>query len=294
MHQPCESFIEFFSSWKPKQCTAYRYLSRLQLRAIFAGRPRPIFTMSQSEREETCDSHYFHNVAQIVGSILDRVKKSCCTAGYARFRSYMTPATFIRTSKSPRRNGNVDQPGTILPIYPRTIDSQHSFRMSSISARTTSIELTADVIDGLRNLSVVRNSSDKGIDDEENINSDLLDDLDDEDLEIVFGYRVDLITQESQHKRKPIYTRGLLNDVKLFVDQIREGFSIRPGQRGFQNLYGYGLNHNSYKIWRLDNNNLNSNFIQVEYLSRVEMHPEFQHRYGIHSDQIKALRVQQR
>ncbi|CAN9286300.1 unnamed protein product [Alternaria alternata] len=92
--------------------------------------------------------------------------------------------------------------------------------MSSISARTTSIELTADVIDGLRNLSVVRNSSDKGIDDEENINSDLLDDLDDEDLEIVFGYRVDLITQESQHKRKPIYTRGLLNDVKLFVDQI--------------------------------------------------------------------------
>ena len=250
--------------------------------------------MSQSEREETCDSHYFHNVAQIVGSILDRVKKSCCTAGYARFRSYMTPATFIRTSKSPRRNGNVDQPGTILPIYPRTIDSQHSFRMSSISARTTSIELTADVIDGLRNLSVVRNSSDKGIDDEENINSDLLDDLDDEDLEIVFGYRVDLITQESQHKRKPIYTRGLLNDVKLFVDQIREGFSIRPDQRGFQNLYGYGLNHNSYKIWRLDNNNLNSNFIQVEYLSRVEMHPEFQHRYGIHSDQIKALRVQQR
>jgi hypothetical protein len=162
--------------------------------------------------------------------------------------------------------------------------------MSSISARTTSIELTADVIDGLRNLSVVRNSSDKGIDDEENINSDLLDDLDDEDLEIVFGYRVDLITQESQHKRKPIYTRGLLNDVKLFVDQIREGFSIRPDQRGFQNLYGYGLNHNSYKIWRLDNNNLNSNFIQVEYLSRVEMHPEFQHRYGIHSDQIKALR----
>ncbi|OWY52995.1 hypothetical protein AALT_g3360 [Alternaria alternata] len=140
--------------------------------------------------------------------------------------------------------------------------------MSSISARTTSIELTADVIDGLRNLSVVRNSSDKGIDDEENINSDLLDDLDDEDLEIVFGYRVDLITQESQHKRKPIYTRGLLNDVKLFVDQIREGFSIRPDQRGFQNLYGYGLNHNSYKIWRLDNNNLNSNFIQVEYLSR--------------------------
>jgi hypothetical protein len=162
--------------------------------------------------------------------------------------------------------------------------------MSSISARTTSIELTADVIDGLRNLSVVRNSSDKGIDDEENINSDLLDDLDDEDLEIVFGYRVDLITQESQHKRKPIYTRGLLNDVKLFVDQIREGFSIRPDQRGFQNLYGYGLNHNSYKIWRLDNNNLNSNFIQVEYLSRVEMHPEFQHRYGIHSDQIRALR----
>ncbi|OAG23467.1 hypothetical protein CC77DRAFT_930322 [Alternaria alternata] len=162
--------------------------------------------------------------------------------------------------------------------------------MSSISARTTSIELTADVIDGLRNLSVVRNSSDKGIDDEENINSDLLDDLDDEDLEIVFGYRVDLITQESQHKRKPIYTRGLLNDVKLFVDQIREGFSIRPDQRGFQNLYGYGLNHNSYKIWRLDNNNLNSNFIQVEYLSRVEMNPEFQHRYGIHSDQIKALR----
>ncbi|CAN9199481.1 unnamed protein product [Alternaria alternata] len=95
--------------------------------------------------------------------------------------------------------------------------------MPSISARETSIELTADVIDGLRNLSVERNSSDKGIDDEENINSDLLDDLVDEDLEIVFGYRVDLITQENQHKRKPIYTRGLLNDVKLFVDQIREG-----------------------------------------------------------------------
>ncbi|CAN9250917.1 unnamed protein product [Alternaria alternata] len=140
--------------------------------------------------------------------------------------------------------------------------------MPSISARETSIELTADVIDGLRNLSVERNSSDKGIDDEENINSDLLDDLVDEDLEIVFGYRVDLITQENQHKRKPIYTRGLLNDVKLFVDQIREG----------------------YKIWRLDNNNRNSNFIQVEYLSWVEMHPEFQHRYGIYSDQIKALR----
>ncbi|CAN9222844.1 unnamed protein product [Alternaria alternata] len=162
--------------------------------------------------------------------------------------------------------------------------------MPSISARETSIELTADVIDGLRNLSVERNSSDKGIDDEENINSDLLDDLVDEDLEIVFGYRVDLITQENQHKRKPIYTRGLLNDVKLFVDQIREGFFIRPDQRGFQNLYGYGLNHNSYKIWRLDNNNRNSNFIQVEYLSWVEMHPEFQHRYGIYSDQIKALR----
>ncbi|KAB2108765.1 hypothetical protein AG0111_0g2679 [Alternaria gaisen] len=202
----------------------------------------------------------------------------------------MTPATFVPTSKSPRQNGNADQLGTALPIYPKTINSQHSFRMSSISARKTSIELTADVIDGLRDLSVVRNSSDKGIDDKENINSDLLEDLDEENLEIVFGYRVDLITQENQHKRKPIYTRGLLNDVKLFVDQIREGFSIRPHQRGFQNLNGYGLNHNSYKIWRLDNNNRNSNFIQVEYLSRVEMHPEFQDRYGIHSDQIKALR----
>lgn len=290
MHQSCKSFIEFLSSWKPKQCTTYRYLSRLQLRTILAGHPRPIFTMSQSEREVTCDSQYFHNAAQIVGSILNRVKRSCRIVGYARFRSDMTPATFIPTGKSPRRNGNADQLGTILPIYPKTMNSQHSFRMPSISARETSIELTADVIDGLRHVSVVRNSSDKGFDDEENINSNLLDDLDDEDLEIVFGYRVNLITQENQHKRKPIYTRGLLNDVKLFVDQIREGFSIRSDQRGFQNLYGYGLNHNSYKIWRLDNNNRHSNFIQVEYLSRVEMHPEFQHRYGIHSDQIRALR----
>lgn len=162
--------------------------------------------------------------------------------------------------------------------------------MSLSSARKTSINLTADVIDGLRNLSVVGDNSGEGIDDEENTNFDLLDDPDEEDLEIVFGYHVDLITQENHHERKPIYTRGLLNDVKLFVDQIREGFSIRPDQRGFQNLYGYGLNHNGYKIWRLDNNNRNSNFIKVEYLSRVEMHPEFQDRYDIHSDQIKALR----
>ncbi|RYN27050.1 hypothetical protein AA0116_g3909 [Alternaria tenuissima] len=202
----------------------------------------------------------------------------------------MTPATFMPTSKSPRRNGNANQPGTILPIYPRTINSQHSFWMSLSSVRKTSIKLTADVIDGLRNLSVVGDNSGEGIDDEENTNSDLLDDPDEEDLEIVFGYPVDLIAQENQHRRRPIYTRGLLNDVKLCVDQIREGFSIGPAQRDSQNLYGYGLNHNSYKIWRLDNNNLNSNFIQVEYLSRVEMHPEFQHRYGIHSDQIRALR----
>ncbi|KAG9191287.1 hypothetical protein G6011_09375 [Alternaria panax] len=143
-------------------------------------------------------------------------------------------------------------------------------------------------------MSIVENSSDEEDENGEaeasefSVNSDE-EEEEEEDLEAVFGYRVDLIALENQQMRKPIYTRELLNDVKLCADQIRKEFPLAPRRRELHYLEAYGLNQKNYRVWQ-PNNNGNANYIQVEYLSRVETHPDFQHRYGNHSDQIKALR----
>ncbi|KAL1797935.1 hypothetical protein ACET3X_004541 [Alternaria dauci] len=183
---------------------------------------------------------------------------------------------------------------------------QKSVHMSSTSPERISVDLTSGIVDRLQNLSVEEHSSDDGddskktqifasvddsddYDDYEEEEDDDDDDEEEEDLEPVYGYHVDLIAQEHQHNCRPIYTRKLLNDIKSFADRIRKELSVAPDQRQLQSIYAYGLNQNHYRIWQLDNNS-RSNYLQVEYLSRVEMHSEFQHRFGKHSDQIKVLR----
>jgi hypothetical protein len=177
------------------------------------------------------------------------------------------------------------------------MESHQSNEVSLTSAQDTSLELTAGLVSGHQSLSVVENISDEEDDNETVITGeteefDPLDDSDEneeEDLETVFGYNVDLVAQESKNKDKPIYTRGLLSDVKLCANQIHKELSLAPIRRELYHLDDYGLNQKSYRVWE-SHNNRNDNYLQVEYLSRVEMHPDFQHRYGKYSDQIRALR----
>jgi hypothetical protein len=166
--------------------------------------------------------------------------------------------------------------------------------MVTNSASDPSVDSAVNLINGLQDLSVGNEDDYEVHEDEfvtpEEIGSDTSDDSDAlEELENAFRYRVDLATQDSQHERKPIYTRTMLERVKGLADQIRTELSLAPNQRTLHHINADGLNKEKYKVWG-SSSHFDANSLIVEYLSRVEMHRDFQDRYGEHSDQIQALR----
>lgn len=174
------------------------------------------------------------------------------------------------------------------------MDSHQSADLFATTTPDTSVVSAADVVNGVHKLAIEKEDDYEVHEDEfvtlEGINlynpedSDAL-----EDLENAFGYLVDIATQELQHAHRPVYTRALLERVKYWADQIRGELPLASDQRVLDHVDAYGLNKKEYRVWNR-NGNINANTLQVEYLSRVEMHPEFQRRYGNHSEQIKALR----
>jgi hypothetical protein len=166
--------------------------------------------------------------------------------------------------------------------------------MVTNSASDPSADPAGNPINGLQGLPVGNEDDYEVHEDEyvtpEEIDSDTSGDSDTlEDLENAFRYRVDLATQDSQHERKPIYTRTMLERVKRLADQVRMELSLAPNQRTLHHIDADGLNKKKYKVWD-SSRHFNANSLIVEYLSRVEMHRDFQDRYGEHSDQIQALR----
>ena len=164
-----------------------------------------------------------------------------------------------------------------------------SHQLAGLFATTTSyesVEPAADVVDGVHKLAI-EEEDDYEIHEDEYVTPEEIDPYDPDDSD-VFVYRVDIATQELQHAHRPVYTRTLLEDVKYWADWIRGEFTLASDRRVLDHVEAYGLNKKKYRVWNRDD--VNANTIQVEYLSRVEMHPDFQSRYGDHSEQINTLR----
>jgi hypothetical protein len=111
----------------------------------------------------------------------------------------------------------------------------------------------------------------------------------DDAVEIAFSYAVDLVLQEAHRGYKPIYTRSLLEHIKLWVDCIYQETPLPVDQRSLQNLESVGSGRKCYKVWDWQGNE-SADAISVHYMSRVEIHPYFQLMYGKYSDQVKLLR----
>ncbi|KAH6876059.1 hypothetical protein BKA58DRAFT_438011 [Alternaria rosae] len=174
------------------------------------------------------------------------------------------------------------------------MDSHQSVDSFATTTSDTSVKSVADIVDGVHKLAIEEEDDYQVHEDElvtlGEVNLYISDDSGAlEDLENAFGYHVDIATQELQHAHRPVYTRALLERVKYWTDQIRQEFPLASNQRLLDHVDSYGLNKEKCRIWNR-NGNTNANTTQVEYLSRVEMHPDFQSRYGNHSEQIKALR----
>jgi len=166
------------------------------------------------------------------------------------------------------------------------MDSHQSADMFATTTSDNFVEPVADVVDGVHKLAI-EEEDDYEVHEDEYVTLEGIDPYDSDDSD-AFGYRVDIAAQELQHAHKPVYTRALLEDVKYWADQIRGEFSLASNQRVLDHVDASGLNKKKYRIWNRDD--VYANTIQVEYLSRVEMHPDFQSRYGNHSEQIKTLR----
>lgn len=149
-----------------------------------------------------------------------------------------------------------------------------------------SVEPAADVVSGVYKLAI-EEGDDYEVHEDEYVTPEEIDPYDSDDSD-AFGYCVDIATQELQHAYTPVYTRALLEDVKYWADRIRGEFTLASNQRVLDHVDASGLNKKKYRVWNRDD--VNANTIQVEYLSRVEMHPDFQSQHGNHSEQIKTLR----
>ncbi|KAI4954145.1 hypothetical protein J4E91_001855 [Alternaria rosae] len=174
------------------------------------------------------------------------------------------------------------------------MDSHQSVDSFATTTSDTSVKSVADIVDGVHKLAIEEGDDYQVHEDElvtlGEVNLYILDDSGAlEDLENAFGYHVDIATQELQHAYRPVYTRALLERVNQWTDQILREFPLASNQRLLDHVDSYRLNKKKCRIWNR-NGNINDNTIQVEYLSRVEMHPDFQSRYGKNSEQIKALR----
>ena len=146
-----------------------------------------------------------------------------------------------------------------------------------------SVEPAADVVSGVYKLAI-EEGDDYEVHEDEYVTPEEIDPYDSDDSD-AFGYCVDIATQELQHAYTPVYTRALLEDVKYWADRIRGEFTLASNQRVLDHVDASGLNKKKYRVWNRDD--VNANTIQVEYLSRVEMHPDFQSQHG---NQIKTLR----
>ncbi|KAI4614383.1 hypothetical protein J4E83_007035 [Alternaria metachromatica] len=166
------------------------------------------------------------------------------------------------------------------------MDSHQSADLFATTTSHESVEPAADVVHGVHKLAI-EEEDDYEIHEDEYVTPEEIDPYDPDDSD-AFEYRVDIATQELQHAHKPVYTRALLERVKDWVDRIRGEFTLPSNQRVLDHVDASGLNNKSYRVWNRDD--VNANTIQVEYLSRVEMHPDFQSRYGDHSEQIRTLR----
>ena len=94
--------------------------------------------------------------------------------------------------------------------------------------------------------------------------------------------------EEDEHK--PIYTRQMLQSIKFQADQINRDLSLPPSQRTLQTLEASGLTKRRYNVWDWGDNAPGGTLL-VDYLSRVEMHREYQRKYSEHSLQLRLLKA---
>ncbi|KAI4652094.1 hypothetical protein J4E93_002291 [Alternaria ventricosa] len=167
------------------------------------------------------------------------------------------------------------------------MDSHQSTDLFATTTSYGSVEPATDVVDGVHKLAI-EEEDDYEVHEDEFVTPEEID-PDDSDDSDAFEYRVDLATQELQHAHKPVYTRALLERVKCWADQIRGELTLPSNKQVLNHVDASGLSKKKYRVWNRDNG-VNANTIQVDYLSRVEMHPDFQSQYGNHSEQIKTLR----
>ncbi|RAR08663.1 hypothetical protein DDE83_005867 [Stemphylium lycopersici] len=110
-----------------------------------------------------------------------------------------------------------------------------------------------------------------------------------EEAEPIYSDCFNLLAQDQHNEHKSIYTRQMLQYIKLQAGQINRELSLPTSQRTLQSLEASGLTKRRYKVWDWGDN-APTDTLLVDCLSRVEMHPDYQRKYSEHSTQLRLLK----
>ncbi|KAI4696035.1 uncharacterized protein J4E88_000207 [Alternaria novae-zelandiae] len=139
--------------------------------------------------------------------------------------------------------------------------------------------------------------SDSDLDLESEVNSDEegSDMDDDEPPDEMLEHLVDLDALEKQHSNKPMYTRSLLLQIRKQQRIILDQASLPPDRRTIQYLTWRAPDGSLTNVWKNTNlsrvNQERKQRVDVDFVCRVALDPEFQREYGWHVGSTLMLRL---
>jgi hypothetical protein len=130
------------------------------------------------------------------------------------------------------------------------------------------------------------NIEDDGSDSNEDVEN--TDDEDDMDIEQKIHHTLfDLVELEEQHAHRPIFTRKLLQQLASEIEFIKSEQSKSASEHRPTFLQYQEEDGQEVKTWVSIRN---ANSVAVNYMTRVELHPEFQSRFGNDFDRNMKLK----
>lgn len=118
-------------------------------------------------------------------------------------------------------------------------------------------------------------------------------DSEEEDPDLAIMHTLfDLVALEEDSARKPVFTKELLEEIAANIKIILSD-QIKPSvERSIRSLQYAQSNEQSVTIWKAgDNAKVNHNAIITNYLTRVELHPEFREKFRTSWKRSKELQA---